>query len=305
MKKFIVPLISLSLLALAFTACNPDEDDPKDDPNKQQEEIFVSKTAQNRNVLIEEFTGIGCQYCPVGHRMTDSLADLYEGNCFHINVHAGGYANGKTPLLTTTEGNELLSGFMDGTGYPTGLTGRMYWNVNNKKAFCWNPAYFPTLVNQILTTMPAYVNVAAKTTIEKSSGKLTCKVQAYFTDNPTTDSTINLINIAILQNNIKGPQSGGSKYYPEMWDGTAYSHNHALRAYITGFSGEEIPVNAKDSLYSKTFTYDIPATLGLGNVDVVYEDLEILVFVTEKKVANNKVYGVPVINVNKSAITIK
>jgi len=29
------------------------------------------------------------------------------------------------------------------------------------------------------------------------------------------------------------------------------------------------------------------------------------VFVTEKKVANNKVYGVPVINVNKSAITIK
>ncbi|NLE63738.1 MAG: Omp28-related outer membrane protein, partial [Bacteroidales bacterium] len=266
MKRFFIPIISLCLIAFTFTSCDPKEPEPEPEP-KPKEEIFVSKTSQNRNVLFEEFTGIGCQFCPNGHRITDSLATLYKGNCFHINVHAGKYAEGKTPDLTTTEGNELLQGFMDGSGYPTGLTNRFRWNTGSSNTFCMHPAYFPGLAIDV-RNMTTYVNVAAKTTIEKSSGKLTCKVQAYYTNNPGTDTTKNLIHIAILQNNIKGPQSGGSKY-PAMWDGTTYTHNHVLRTYITGFSGEEIPVNKKDSLYSKTFTYTIPATLGLGNVNVV------------------------------------
>ena len=44
--------------------------------NAQQ---FVSTVPQNRNVVIEEFTGINCQNCPDGHRVANSLMATYPG----------------------------------------------------------------------------------------------------------------------------------------------------------------------------------------------------------------------------------
>ena len=264
---------------------------------------FVDKTPLNRNVLIEEFTGVNCTYCPLGHRISDSLADLYEGHCFPINIHAGPYAS-TVPNFMTEEGNELLSSFFDATGYPAGMVGRLYWTVNSDQNFCLHPNYFPYLVPEVMK-MSAYVNVAAKTTIDTLTRELSCTVQAYFTNSPTTESTENIIYIALIQNNIKGPQSGGSIRYPEMWDGTKYTHNHMLRAYINSISGTTIPTNTQGTLFNQTFSYSIPMTLGLGNIPVDLNNLEILVFITEKVESNGKTYGLPVINVNKSSIILK
>ena len=58
MKKFFISLISLSFAVFTFTSCKPD---PEPEPEPQPEEVvFVSKTPESRNVLLEEYTGVNC-----------------------------------------------------------------------------------------------------------------------------------------------------------------------------------------------------------------------------------------------------
>ena len=43
--------------------------------------IPVSQNASNRNVLLEEFTGVNCGFCPDGHRIADEIVAANPGTC--------------------------------------------------------------------------------------------------------------------------------------------------------------------------------------------------------------------------------
>ena len=55
-------------------------------------QTIVSTAPQNRKVILEEFTGINCVYCPQGHAIANTLKAANPNNFFAINVHVGGYA---------------------------------------------------------------------------------------------------------------------------------------------------------------------------------------------------------------------
>lgn len=302
MKKFFVPIICLGLF-LAFPSCDPkDPDDPDPDP---VEETFVSKTPQTRNIILEEYTGINCGYCPDGHKRGDELHAAYPDKVWQINIHAGSFSAG---TYNTPEGTVLNTSF-GVSSYPAGVVSRELVNDNGSYKYAISRAYWANVASQLMARN-AYVNVAAKTTINKSTRKLTCKVQAYFTDSSTVGAGKNFINVAIVQDNIWGSQSGGSALYPAMYDaGTGkYKHNHMLRTFITGVSGEAIPTNTKGTLYSKTFTYTIPESISAESV--VLDDLTVLVFVSQndptKAMQVQQAVDLPtIINACKSSLTFE
>ena len=53
--------------------------------NKCNAQTFVDTTQQNKNVIIEEFTGIGCVYCPDGHLIAQNLHNANPNDVFLIN----------------------------------------------------------------------------------------------------------------------------------------------------------------------------------------------------------------------------
>ena len=53
----------------------------------------VSTTPENKNVVLEEFTGISCPYCPDGHVVHRGLKDNNPGDVMLINIHTGSFAN--------------------------------------------------------------------------------------------------------------------------------------------------------------------------------------------------------------------
>ncbi len=78
MKKILFPAIALfSFIASAQT--------------------FVSTSVENKNVILEEYTGISCGYCPDGHKIAQDLHNANPNDVFLINVHTGGYANPQGP----------------------------------------------------------------------------------------------------------------------------------------------------------------------------------------------------------------
>ena len=50
-------------------------------------QTIVSTEVQNRNVVIEEYTGIGCGYCPAGHENVATYSKQHPGRVVTINIH--------------------------------------------------------------------------------------------------------------------------------------------------------------------------------------------------------------------------
>jgi hypothetical protein len=95
-------------------------------------------------------------------------------------------------------------------------------------------------------------------------------VEAFYTGN--SPQATNQLNVALLQNNTLGPQTGGGL-------GNNYPHQYRLVHMITGQWGESISPTTQGSFIDRNYTYTIPASY--NNVPVNLEELELVVFMTE------------------------
>lgn len=238
---------------------------------------WVSTTAQNKKVILEEFTGIHCGYCPDGHKRANDLVNANPGNVFLINIHSGGYAvpsQTGDPDLRTTAGT-AIDAASSVAGYPAG-------NINRTKS-PWSEGRgtWATTAAGILT-QSSPVNVAVKSIIDPTTRTLTTEVEAYYTSASAVST--NRITIALTQDNILGPQSDYGNYNPTNWvvvNGVKkYKHNHVLRQMITsGTYGESIDTTTKGYYFYRKYTTTIPASY--LSIDCNIKDLKVVAFVSE------------------------
>jgi hypothetical protein len=235
-------------------------------------QTIVSTSPANKKVVLEEFTGIHCVYCPQGHAIAQAIQDNNPGNAFLINIHTGSFANPsggepdfRTPYGAAIAGQTGLVGYPAATvnrhnfpGKEQGAPGTTAMNRNN-----WTSASTITLGEG------SNVNVGVEAEIDVQTNVLTVHVEAYYTSN-SPEST-NLLNVALLQNNTKGPQTGGGQ-------GNNYVHMHRLVEMITGQWGEVINTTTAGTFVDRTFTYTIPAMY--NNVPVEIADMEVVAFIT-------------------------
>ncbi|MCQ2263145.1 MAG: Omp28-related outer membrane protein [Bacteroidales bacterium] len=236
-----------------------------------QNEQFVSTTPSNKNVVLEEYTGINCGYCPDGHKIANQIMDSHPGRVFVINVHAGGYA---ANTYTTQFGNALANQ-TNLDGYPSGTVNR---HVFSNGITALNRGSWTGAANTILN-QSSPVNIAARGTLDWSTRELNITVQLYYTS--AEANATNKLNIAIIQDNVIGSQSGSS-LNPAQVVGSQYRHMHMLRHLITGQWGEDVTPTTAGSFVEKTYTYTIPASLGSPNaIAAKLEDLQFIAFVAQ------------------------
>ena len=234
--------------------------------NAQQ---YVVTTPTNKNVLLEEYTGNYCTYCPNGHRIANELAAKYPGRVFPINIHAGSFASTSYPNMTTTQGNEYNNNF-GVTSYPTGILNRVgqigYTQWENK-------------VDEMMKEN-AIVNIAGDYTINAATRTVQITVEMYYTGN-SSEST-NYLTIYMLQDDIVGYQAGSNLNPTQIVDGQ-YNHTHVFRSAITSTWGDAVSPTTAGSLITKTYTYTIPQSIGSPNgVDVDLNKVYFVAFLTEK-----------------------
>lgn len=257
MKKFTLTMIAL--LALAFTV-------------KAQQ--YVSTEPANRNVIIEEFTGRNCGYCPIGHKLTHDLMEANPGRVWGINIHyqsslsPTAYPNLNLPVSTTI-GNAFPH-----DGIPMGV-------INRSTASALSTSSFTSTTNQQLA-QAAECNVAGVARINPETRVASITVEVYYTGNSSVDQ--NYLTVVMVQDSILGAQSDYGGYNPGGWLNGQYVHQHALRDIITPTWGEAITPTTAGTLITKTYEYTIPETIGSPNgVDVRLEHIEFLAFVTESQ----------------------
>ena len=233
---------------------------------------WVNTSPQNKKVVLEEFTGIKCTFCPDGHKRANELKAANKGNVFLVNIHSGGYATPAAgePDLRTTEGDAIddASGL---TGYPAGSINRF------KSPRAESRANWSASANTVLA-QSSPVNTYVKSFFDRKTRELTTEVEVYYT---ADGSANNKLTVMLTQDNILGPQTGGTTYYPENFVGDQYKHNHVLRDVLTpgGAWGETISETSKGSYIYKKYVTVLPEKI--KNVPLTFFNLNVVAFVSE------------------------
>lgn len=240
-------------------------------PSFLKAQEYVSTQPQNRNVLIEEFTGRNCGYCPDGHRIANLIMANNPGRVWAVNIHAGSFSPVTYPNMNTTDGTTITNGFGI-VGFPAGHVNRSTANYLGREQ--WESHTNTQLAQQ------AEVNVAGFVTLNHATRTAEITVEVYYTAN--SSQSTNYLTIMMLQDSILGSQSGNS-YNPSQMLNGQYVHQHVLRDVVTSTWGDEISPTTAGTLITKNYTYQIPESIGAPNgVNVDLNNILFLAFVTEK-----------------------
>jgi len=249
--------------------------------------LFTSGTnnaqAQNRRVMVEEFTGAWCGWCVRGALAIEQLYQKYPGKVVGVSIHNG------DPMVTPS-GDSLqagLPGQASGTrvtGYPDGWTARQAngstWNVNPGD---WiDTVASAGLVDQLIGT-PADATVTVdNVTFDLATSMVTARVSAKFNQAMSGDFRFNLY---LTEDSVVYPEDRtadqhnyyyhnanfpGSPYY-NLGTGANgngviknFTHMHVLRFAAGGAWGTKgviPPSAASGATYTQTYSFRLP-----GNV---------------------------------------
>ena len=263
MKNFLT-IFSLSICASALIA----------------QGIPVSQSPSNRNAILEEFTGVNCQFCPQGHSIADELVNDNPGRVVAVNIHAGSFAP-SNPDFRIQDG-ENFDGSFGQHGYPAGVVNRAQGNATLGRGE-WAGQVAPIL------TETSYVNLGMQADWDITTNEATITLQAYFTGNSSASSE--RLHLYLLQDDIAGPQSGAATYNPSaILPNGDYNHTKMLRNMFFGLNGISLPSNSSGTLFDTTFTVTIPGFYPSlsGNTDVMTEisKMNFVLFTTDQNNRN-------------------
>jgi hypothetical protein len=238
-------------------------------------QTIVSTLPQNKNVVLEEFGGINCVYCPEGHAISTAVAANNTNRVILLNYHTGPYAQPGSgdPDLRSPFGADikLQTGL---TGYPAATINRRVFpgmEQGSQGTTALGREHWAQAAQEVLA-QPSPVNIAATATLNVASRELSLLVEYYYTGDASEVS--NWLHIAVLQNHILGPQLGGNQ-------GDYYPHQQVVRDFLTGQWGELISNPVAGQLGSRSFTMVLPEFY--QNVAVDPANIELAVFISETR----------------------
>lgn len=188
---------------------------------------------QDRQVLIEEFSGVRCVNCPAGAAAIEGLLDTYEERLWAISIHAGFFARTYPESrydFRTPDGNSLLTFLGEPLGYPTAVINRRVFDGEGDLQL--GQPLWPGFIQQELQR-PRQLAVGLSRTFDPLTLELTVTVQIEVdADLVATDIRLSL---ALTEDGIVDRQLTPDGERDD------YVHNHVLRDMITNFDGNPLP----------------------------------------------------------------
>ncbi|MDQ1266596.1 MAG: hypothetical protein QG635_1748, partial [Bacteroidota bacterium] len=123
-KNTLISLISIAFIVVLFLSC-----DEIGLPYTKEKKVGPVQTGDTlQKVLIEDYTGAQCGFCPRAAEIAHTIAEANPGRVIIISVHSGNFAkpSGKyTYDFRTTAGDEFDKFFGNSkAGNPNGLVNR-------------------------------------------------------------------------------------------------------------------------------------------------------------------------------------
>lgn len=244
-------------------------------------QYMVSTAPSNKNVVLEDLTGISCGYCPDGALRADQLHATAPSRVVLVGNHAGGYATPGAPPrydLRTSQGT-TVNGFSDPSGYPAGnVNRRVFPNYSMKPGkTAMSRGSWQTAAAEIMAEASP-VNIAFDAWYRPGTNIIEIAVEGYYT---SAGSGSDYLTIAIMQDDIDTYQSGASGYPARIQPSGLYRQMDVLRAYATtSVMGDEITNTAMGTFFSMSYSYTA-AQVG-PDIAPDLDKIKVAVWVTEE-----------------------
>ena len=218
----------------------------------------------NKRVLIEDYTGTWCGYCP---RVAFGIEQAKEqsDNVVAVAIHRASLNPNDPSYDPYTFDSGELEDFINIPGYPKGLLNRVtQWNYPE-----------PNNINQVIAlTQGENPKMGLAMTSSVSDNTISLDVNVKFGKDFSNE--LKLV-VYVLENGLIHYQHNYTTYYDGIDPIPAFEHNHVLRECLTPLMGENIPGNEASILnvYTKSFNIAVPATIENAN------NIEFVAFVTD------------------------
>ena len=252
-------------------------------------QTIVSTSAENKNAIVEESTGIHCSYCPDGHAILNQVVDQNPNDVFVIKFHEGGYAWDCDP----NGGHDFNNTIANQLGTMGAASGQPSASVNRQIFSSWSSTggtamsrgYWSSAISQVLQES-AYVNVGLEA--ELAGNVLTIHVEAYYT--ASSPQSTNYLHLAIMQDETIGPQMGADSFNPSYVVSSSpnssyahgeydYRHMDRLVDMVDGINGDAISTTSAGTFIDRTYTYTLPEMY--NDVPVDLAEIEVAAFITD------------------------
>lgn len=237
MRKFL--FATITFLSLINVSCISNDWEDNSVSSEVIEQPISGKFL--KNVLIEDYTGTWCQYCPrVLHGIEQVEA---EGlNAYPVSIHrtSGSFTD---PYNFNALALEQM---LDISGYPAAKLNR---NIQ------WSNSNSPTEVkNQIKPN--ADLGIALNSSV--SGGNINLDVNIKFVAN---FSDLKLV-VYVLEDGLIYNQVNATSYFGGQNPIVNFEHNHVLRACLTNLViGDALSGTNAGSIVTRNFTIPIPANV--------------------------------------------
>lgn len=206
---------------------------------------------QQRNVLIEEFTGVRCNNCPAGAQAIEALLAQHGNRLVAVSVHAGPFAPPYPESLydfRTPAGTQILSFLGEPLGYPTAVVNRR--KFAQESSLQLGQAKWAGYIEQELS-VPPRVKLAVNPSFNAATRDLQADITV-FVQETFAEPDVRL-NVALIEDNITDYQLTPAGKQAD------YVHKHVLRAMLTSATGNLIQENLNTgSRFCKRYTLNLP-----------------------------------------------
>lgn len=266
MKKL---LFSLAIIA-SLAACKERNDlvnlTPGDqlvlDSNYVNNRIYPP---ENRNVLIEDFTGVRCLNCPEAAEIIHGILEDHPGRVVALGIHPDNMGilvkpyNKSKNDFRTKEGGSLITLLGTSAGLPIGAVNRKIFNGETKPLV--EPSKWIGYTNGEIS-IPTVANVTfTKFNYNPANRTLDLAVRVYYTE---ASAQTNFLSLAFSEDNIIDLQETTTEI------DSNYTHMHVLRRFAEPSTGLELPGKTeKGKTYVVKYNTVLPEKWNADNINVV------------------------------------
>tara|TARA_B100000900_G_scaffold415995_1_gene448407 strand:+ start:3544 stop:4860 length:1317 start_codon:yes stop_codon:yes gene_type:complete len=238
--------------------------------------VLPPPTKFNQNVLIEDYTGTWCGYCPRISYAID-LVNQQTSAAYVVAIHRGN----SNPNSSSHDPYNFSAGELEDLinlqGYPTAMLNRnIEWNYPE-----------PSNVDQVINLTSGQADVGLALSPSLNGTEMSIDVNVKF-GGQFSDSYAKLV-VYLLEDSLFYNQTNYTSYYGGSSVIPNFEHNHVLRWSLSSLLGDQIPSTeiSADNIYQVNYTLAIPSNISVN------ENMTLVAFVTN---SNNTALNVRVAN---------
>jgi hypothetical protein len=232
----------------------------------------IGAYAQTKKVIIEDYTGLHCGWCPEGTVVLEGLRTSNPSTCLPIAIHTGSYEPASSSINAGTIGSTLTTA-TGVTGYPNGAVDRKKYTGTSiaMGRGSWSAAF------SARAALTAIASISFSSKVDKTNNNYECDVNVTFTTAPTSGVPV-VVQVYVIEDSIAATGALAQDNYSSSVQGGAsplnpWFHNRTFRKALSGdaygFSGVIPATPVVGTKYTKHITLAADAAWVKKNVTLV------------------------------------